>query len=279
MPITNNNNPIQHYGKRPDRGERRSNQLGGAMQRMNNLVKNQNDMRIGHHTDQFDQTQQVSYQRYGRTARNAEDSALAVTANNKANETDTRLGKEEYDYLQTLKEKYGNVDFVVANFEDGEDTSRFATGDKEYTCVITPALLKKMAADEATAAKYEKVIEGAGADLTDMKEQIAALDTDESETDPVNLKEQVQNYGFSMDNSGKVSYFALLRDSLPAQNGEDDKGSYQYFEADSVESLIEQMQAAVEKMREKKEELAVTDGGEEAAESTAAAEPVLDITV
>jgi uncharacterized protein (DUF1786 family) len=122
------------------------------------------------------------------------------------------------------------------------------------------------------------------------------LDTDESETDPVNLKEQVQNYGFNLDDSGKVSYFALLRDSLPDQNGEN---KYQYFEADSVESLIEKLKNAVDEMRKAKEEMSVTDGEkaeeseetekapeseqtaeEKPAETTdPAAETVLDVTV
>jgi hypothetical protein len=297
MPITNNNNLFQDYGKRFGRGDRRLNNQDGAMQRMNNLVKNQNDARIGHHTDRFDQTQQTNFHSYGRRDRTGDD--LSMEISRRSGETDTRLTKEENDYLDKLKEKYSNVDFVIADFEDGEDTSRFATGDKEYTCVITPALLKKMAADEATAAKYEKVIEGAGADLDSMKEQISALDTDESEADPVNLKEQVQNYGFNMDDSGKVSYFALLRDSLPDQNGEN---KYQYFEADSVESLIEKLKNAVDEMRKAKEEMSVTDSEkaeeseqteeteqaekpaettEPAAETTTetAAETVLDVTV
>jgi hypothetical protein len=292
MPITNNNNLFQDYGKRFGR---RQDNRDGAMQRMNNLVKNQNDARIGHqHTDRFDQTEkteQSGYRRYGKDTR-SDDSSLAVTGNRRANQTDTKLGEAEYDYLEKLKEKYGNVDFVIADFEDGEDTSKYAVGsDKEYTCIITPALLKKMAADEETAAKYEKVIEGAGADLDSLKEQISALDTDESEEDPVNLKEQVQNYGFSVDDTGKVNYFALLRDSLPSYNNADDESQgngYQYIEADSVDSLLKKMKEAIDAMREKAaekdESLAVTaeggNEGEQAADpatETAATDTTLDI--
>ena len=79
--------------------------------------------------------------------------AYSVSATDKADkskETSTvKLSTDAQKYLEQLKGKYKNVDFIVADFSSDEEAQKhLATGNGEYNCVITPDTLEKMATDE-----------------------------------------------------------------------------------------------------------------------------------
>lgn len=74
--------------------------------------------------------------------------AYSVSATDKADkskETSTvRLSTDAQKYLEQLKGKYKNVDFIVADFSSDEEAQKhLATGKGEYNCVITPDTLEK----------------------------------------------------------------------------------------------------------------------------------------
>ena len=133
--------------------------------------------------------------------------AYSVSATDKADkskETSTvKLSTDAQKYLEQLKGKYKNVDFIVADFSSDEEAHKhLATGKGEYNCVITPDTLEKMATDETERAKFEGIIDKAIGKLPEIRKQLG----DDSEN--------VTKLGISVDSEGNVSYYALIKESL-----------------------------------------------------------------
>ena len=130
--------------------------------------------------------------------------AYSVSATDKADkskETSTvKLSTDAQKYLEQLKGKYKNVDFIVADFSSDEEAQKhLATGNGEYNCVITPDTLEKMATDETERAKFEGIIDKAIGELPEIRKQLG----DDSEN--------VTKLGISVDSEGNVSYYALIK--------------------------------------------------------------------
>jgi len=124
----------------------------------------------------------------------------------KLDKTYEALSDEAKDYLATLKEKFGDIDFFVANCESDEEMGKyFAMGTKKYSCVISSDLIEKMATDEETRAKYEKIIANAGEQIEEMKAEAKEELGEEA-------AEQIEFVGFKVNDNGMVEYFAKLRD-------------------------------------------------------------------
>ena len=124
----------------------------------------------------------------------------------KLDKTYEALSDEAKDYLATLKEKFGDIDFFVANCESDEEMGKyFAMGTKKYSCVIGSDLLEKMATDEAAREKYEKIIANAGEQIEEMKAEAKEELGEEA-------AEQIEFVGFKVNDNGMVEYFAKLRD-------------------------------------------------------------------
>jgi len=139
--------------------------------------------------------------------------AVTQKKDNKKDELQTKLDKtyealsdEAKDYLATLKEKFGDIDFFVADCATDEEMGRyFAMGTKKYSCVISSSLIESMATDEAAREKYEKIIANAGEQIEEMKEEAKEELGEEA-------AEQIEFVGFKVDDNGVVEYFAKLRD-------------------------------------------------------------------
>jgi len=156
------------------------------------------------------------------------------------------LSEAAQSLLDQLKEKYGNVYFIVAEFSsDSEAQRHLRQGKGEINCVITPALLEKMAADEGVRAKYEGLIEESIGGVEQVKE---AVDT----SDKADL---VKSYGISVDSNGQINYYVMLRDGLPNNINEGSK----MVKAGSIEELLKKLEEIdeerrLEKSREKRKE-------------------------
>ncbi|MCM1183944.1 MAG: DUF6033 family protein [Roseburia sp.] len=157
--------------------------------------------------------------------------------------------------LAELKEKYGNMSFTVAEWSSDEDEEYYASRtSKEYSVLINPELLEKMAADESVRAEYESVLSGAGDKFAQFKEGLGE-DAD-----------KVTGFSISIDKDGKVSYAVKLMQDMSessaarakeqqARNAEKrqeeriqerrdarkkaEEERYEKLQADSVEELIE----------------------------------------
>ncbi len=150
------------------------------------------------------------YQQYDNVMRNKlNNETVAKSKPDKAKEAD-KANKTESAYanlsdaakklLEELKEKYSNMDFMVANYSSEEEAqAMLSRGTKEYSVLIEPELLEKMAADEATKEKYLGIIDEATGNIKSMREQLSDDETKE-----------VKSIGMSIDANGKVTYFATL---------------------------------------------------------------------
>ncbi|MBO5177113.1 MAG: hypothetical protein J6C07_06620 [Lachnospiraceae bacterium] len=124
----------------------------------------------------------------------------------KLDKTYEALSDEAKDYLASLKEKFGDIDFFVADCATDEEMGRyFAMGTKKYSCVISSSLIESMATDDAAREKYEKIIANAGEQIEEMKAEAKEELGEEA-------AEQIEFVGFKVDDNGMVEYFAKLRD-------------------------------------------------------------------
>ena len=124
----------------------------------------------------------------------------------KLDKTYEALSDEAKEYLATLKEKFGDIDFFVANCETDEEMNEyFAMGTKKYSCVISSDLIEQMATDEAAREKYEGIIANAGEQIEEMKEEAKEELGEEA-------AEQIEFVGFTVDSNGVVEYFAKLKE-------------------------------------------------------------------
>lgn len=125
----------------------------------------------------------------------------------KLDKTYEALSDEAKDYLATLKEKFGDIDFFVADCATDEEMGRyFAMGTKKYSCVISSSLIEQMATDEAAREKYEGIIANAGEQIEEMKAEAAEELGEEA-------AEQIEYVGFTVDDNGVVEYFARLKEN------------------------------------------------------------------
>ncbi len=132
---------------------------------------------------------------------------------NKADKADNLGGVQLSDaaknLLEELKQKYGNMDFMVANYSSDEEASEILSrGTKEFSVLIEPELLEEMAADEEVKNKYMGIIEESTQKMADLKEEISENSEDGTE---------VTSIGMSVSSDGTVKYFAELKNASDAQ--------------------------------------------------------------
>ena len=132
-------------------------------------------------------------------------------------------------YLNSLKEKYPDVNITVADFKNGKQEDAYMFGCSGGNNVaISSNILEKMASDPATAAKYEKYIADAPKAAEEIKEGLAAHGA-----------EMVAG-GTVIDKDGKVSYWCIGKHEPPKDS--------------PTVSYKKQMQEQLEEKRAKKKE-------------------------
>jgi hypothetical protein len=181
-------------------------------------------------------------------ATDADSSKIKVEKNTKTDSTSqVELSDAAQKLLDELKEKYSNMDFIIADYSSDEEAQQLLSrGTKEYSVLMDPETLEKMAADEDVKAQYLGILDDSTSQLDEMKDQL-----EES-------GQEVKRIGFTVDSNGQVSYFAELEKSSKAQS-------------ERIEAAREQKRAekkeAEEKAEEKAEEEAKAEKKEEAAEA------------
>ena len=114
-------------------------------------------------------------------------------------EDEVELSEAAKNLLAELKEKYGDIDFFVAEFSNDEEAQYYHNqSTKKYSCVIDPQTLEEMAADEAVKEKYVGIIDTADEKFDQVKEGLGE-DAD-----------QIKRMGITVDKDGVVTYFAEL---------------------------------------------------------------------
>ena len=132
------------------------------------------------------------------TSKKADSVQSGKTANS-SSIVNVELSDKARALLEELQQKYSNMDFIVADYESEEEAQTLLSrGTKEYSVLIDPETLEKMAADEETKNKYLGIIDDATSQLGQMMNE---LGDDGAE---------VTRVGITIHDDGTVSYFAEM---------------------------------------------------------------------
>lgn len=141
-------------------------------------------------------TYQSSY--YGTAAAKKETTKAEETKQTGTAST-TQLSERAKKLLEELKKTYGNADFMVADYEtDEEAASYLSRGTKEFSVLLDPETLEKMAADKDTKNQYLNKLDESMKQLTDMTKKLG------------DKKDEVSHIGITINDDGTTSYFAEL---------------------------------------------------------------------
>lgn len=186
-----------------------------------------------------------------RTAKKASGNSKTEKSGKK--DEPVRLSEKAKKLLEELKKTYGNMDFIVANYDSDEEAAAYLSrGTKEYSVLIDPETLEQMAEDKETKDKYIGILEDSVNQLSDIKNQLG------------DQKDEIKSIGISIDKDGNVSFFAELeragerqkefiersREKKAAEKAAEEKKAYEHNRtrrttvyADSVEELLEQIKS------------------------------------
>ena len=109
--------------------------------------------------------------------------------------------------LKELQKKYSNMEISVANWSTDEEQDYYASKcSKDYSVLIAPEALEKMAADESVREQYESILDGAG----EASEKI--------ETELGDDVKKIESFSITIDKDGKVSYAVKLIQDFAERN-------------------------------------------------------------
>lgn len=167
----------------------------------------------------------------GRTAVAGKKEEPLTGRARKASETakpdKVNLSDKAKNLLKELQKKYKDMDFFVADYETDEEAAAcLSRGTGEYSLLISPDELEKMASDQSVRDENLKTLDQALNRLEDMKLQLGGQG------------QEVSRVGIAIKDNGEVSYFAEL------------------------EKVSEKQRERIEKQRQdRREEASRTEGG------------------
>lgn len=137
-----------------------------------------------------------------RKAAKADDKKTDGTK--KTENSSVQLSDKAKALLQELKKTYNNMDFYVAEYETEEEASEYLSrGTKDYSVLIDPEELERMANDDEVKKQNLGLLDEAVGKLGEMKKEL-------KET---GREDEVVSLGVSIGKDGQVSYFAELEKS------------------------------------------------------------------
>ena len=129
------------------------------------------------------------------------DSASKASMTGKTEPNTVQLSDKAKALLQELKKQYNNMDFFVADYDTEEEAASYLSrGTKEFSVLIDPEELERMAEDEEVKNQNLALLDEAVGKLGDMKEQLKETENGD----------QVIQLGVTIGKDGEVSYFAEL---------------------------------------------------------------------
>lgn len=136
---------------------------------------------------------------YDKTAQTKKETEATKAKGADTAQKQVSLSRDAQKLLKELKKNYGKMDFIVADYEtDEEAASYLSRGTNEYSVLISPEELEKMAADKDVKDKNLKTLDEAVAKLDNVKEQLG------------DKAGEVSRIGIAIGGNGEVSYFAEL---------------------------------------------------------------------
>ena len=117
------------------------------------------------------------------------------------------LNGDSQAYLNSLKEKYPDVNITVADFKSGKQEDAYMLGSRGYNNIaVSSSIVEKMASDPAAAAKYEKIF----AEMSGNSERVEKFAKENNQ--------EILGAGAIIDKNGKVSYWMAGRSKNKIEN-------------------------------------------------------------
>lgn len=143
---------------------------------------------------------------YDKTAQAKKETESTKTKDTDAAQKQVSLSRDAQKLLKELKKSYGNMDFIVADYESDEEAASYLSrGTNEYSVLISPEELEKMAADKDVKDKNLKTLDEAVSKLDEVKGQLG------------DKADEISRIGIAIGGNGEVSYFAELEKSSEKQ--------------------------------------------------------------
>lgn len=152
-----------------------------------------------------------------------------------------KLSEEASKYYEELKNKYGDMDFILVS-KDMKEMAKSMAGSyanpNKMVVLIDEEKLEKMATDEEYRKKYEGIIANAKNGIGQLQQSIGS-----------NTK--VKGYGMLFQDGGNASFFAVIDKSLEAQRRRIRQKAADKKEHQKAEEKKELRREQEEKLRER----------------------------
>lgn len=146
-----------------------------------------------------------------KEAQTAEKTAVSKNVESSG---EKNLSKAASDLLKKLKASHSDMDFMVADFEKGDDAKELLSrGTKEFSVLFSGDELEKMAADEDYYHEKMKALDGA----VRMSKEINAKYGFEASGKDLLGGAEITKIGISFNSDGTTTYFAELEKSSEMQ--------------------------------------------------------------
>ena len=194
--------------------------------------------------DTYEHSTQVKKAGYEKPANvaSSENKYKALDANGV--QEGIKLSDKAKNLLEELRKKYGNMNISVAEWSTDEEQDYYAgLTDKEYSVLINPELLEKMAADDSVREQYESVLDNAGKSMETMKSELGE-DAD-----------KIKSFSITIDADGNTKYAVQLIKDMTEKSKNDKKVS----ESDKQKERIEEKRAEKKEQEKKRQEKLETE--------------------
>ncbi len=183
-------------------------------------------------------------------------STEAATKENFVSQGEKRLSKSAQKMLQKLRGSRSDMDFMVADFDKGDNAKEILShSNKEFTVIFSSEELEKMAADEDY---YAEKMRGVGGALRMSEEINAQFGFERAFGKNGNAANSVSmtKFGISFNQDGSVTLFAELEKSMLRQKEQIEKLQDKKEDTKKVTLQAKTQEELVEKIKNMKWDLA-----------------------
>ncbi len=197
---------------------------------------------------------------YAGAANGRKKAAESKAAEQTGSIGESGLSQKAQALLEKLRKTYGDMDFMVADFDKGDKAKEILSrGTKDVSVIFSSSELERMASDEKYEQEYMSRVQGA----LRMSEQINREFGFKSASGQKNGSTGINKIGISFNSDGTTSFFAELEKSGERQReriekareekraeGKEKQDNYQWgnmgvkrttVQADSMEELLEKI--------------------------------------
>lgn len=155
---------------------------------------------------------------------NKKKETAQTTENTKLKENTTEsiaeknLSKAAQKMLENLRGSRNDMDFMVADFENGDNAKDIlAQSDKEYTVIFSKEEMEKMASDPKYYAEKMHSIEGVLRMTDEINAQFGFERAFGKTNDNADADTKITKFGISFNSDGTTTFFAQLENHQPVR--------------------------------------------------------------